>query len=88
MPKVIPMRLKEMRSQVQEELNHIPGWPKEPQNQLRMLYWSARMKSLGKKAEGNKTAFEVLQECIEFLRHADPKLEFAYDKTFFRRKAK
>jgi hypothetical protein len=81
------MRLEDMRAQVQAELEHIPGWPKEPQNKLRMLYWSNRMRSLGKKAERNQSALAVLQECIEFLRKADPHLEFQYDKAFFKAKS-
>ena len=81
------MRLEEMRAQVQAELEHIPGWPKEHQNKLRMLYWSSRMRSLGKKAERNQSALAVLQECIEFLRNADPNLEFQYDKAFFKAKS-
>jgi hypothetical protein len=78
------MRLTDMRSQVRMELAHITDWPKPQQSELRMLYWLRRMHGLGKKAQGNKTAFKVLQECIERLKQDYPDFEFQYDGAFFR----
>jgi len=79
-----------MREKVLEELEHIPSTPK-PQKDLRMIYWSRRMHSLGKKAEGNKSARQVLDECVNFLREYGGSFllkgsdyEFLYDKDFFK----
>lgn len=52
-----------------------------------MLYWMARMNSLGKKAKGEKTAAEVLQKQIEHVGKDHPGVEFRYDKEFFKGKA-
>ena len=78
-----------MRDQVKEELGHIPSSPK-PQKDLRMVYWSQRMHSLGKKAVSTKSARQVLDECISYLRENGgtftPKCsnhEFLYDKKYF-----
>lgn len=71
-----------MRRNVLEELDHIPKWP-EPQGELRLIYWSRRMRSLGRKAKGRKTAKEVLMECIERLRKEYPNFEPIYDKDYF-----
>jgi len=46
-------KLKQMREKVMRELEHIPDWPK-PQKDLRMVYWSLRMHSLGKKQKLKK----------------------------------
>ncbi|MCD6559326.1 MAG: hypothetical protein J7K57_05575 [Palaeococcus sp.] len=40
-------KLKEIRGKVKEELDHIPRG-NEAQNMLRMVYWNARLNSLGK----------------------------------------
>ncbi len=78
------MRITEMRSQVRAELAHIADWPQPEQSDLRMLYWSKRMHSLGKKAERNQSAFDVLQACIEILQPDYPSVHFQYDDAFFR----
>ena len=82
------MTLKEMREQVLQELEHIPKHPKGHQSELRMVYFTARMHSLGKKSETEKTAFDVLQECMDLLRKDNPNAEFRYDQSFFQRKPK
>lgn len=78
----MPQNLKQMREIVLGELEHIPKWP-EPQRELRMVYWSRRMHSLGKKVNRQKTAMEVLQESVDFLRGDHPDFEFQYDEQFF-----
>ena len=82
------MTLKEMREQVLQEMEHIPKHPKPHQSDLRMGYFLARMHSLGKKSKTDRTAFEVLQECIEILKKTTPAAEFRFDATFFKPKAK
>ncbi|HUU18147.1 MAG TPA: hypothetical protein VMW72_13435 [Sedimentisphaerales bacterium] len=73
---------KKMREMVKEELEHIPDWP-EPQNELRMIYWTRRMHSLGKKAKSEQTAKEVLEECISDSKTKYPDFQFLYDESFF-----
>jgi len=75
-------KLKKMQEKAKEELKHIPDWP-EPQGELRMIYWTRRMRSLGKKAERKQTAKEVLEECISDLKDDYPDLQFNYDEDFF-----
>jgi hypothetical protein len=82
------MTLKEMRDQVLQELEHIPKHPKHCQSELRMSYFMSRMHSLGKKAKEEKTAFDVLQECIDHLKKEFPTADFCYDLSFFRPKTK
>jgi len=76
-------KLKEMRNKVRRELEYIPDWP-DPQNELRMLFWSKRMNSLGKKATIKKSAKEVLEECMLYLKNDYPNFEFKYDENFFK----
>jgi len=75
-------KLKLMREMVKRELKHIPRGSLI-QNELRMLYWIMRMNSLGKKTTVKKTAKEVLEDCIVYLRKDHPDSEFQYDKEFF-----
>jgi hypothetical protein len=82
------MNLKEMRAVVLGELEHIPRHPKPSQSDLRMLYFTKRMSSLGKKAEGPQTAGEVLRECIDQLAKDHPGAEFLFDREFFKRPGK
>jgi hypothetical protein len=72
-----------MQATVSGELAHIPKWPGEHQNKLRMLYNSVRRASLGRTATGAMTANEVLQECIAWLTEIHPGAEVCYDKEFF-----
>jgi hypothetical protein len=76
------MNPSDMRALVKEELNHIPPGA-EPQNMLRMAYWTLRMNSLGKRATGAKEPYDVLRAAIAHVRaqHADH--EFHYDRPFF-----
>jgi hypothetical protein len=76
------MNLQEMRTLVQQELDHISAGS-EPQNMVRMIYWTRRMNSLGKKAVGPKEARSVLQACIEDARKSYPGHQFRYDRVFF-----
>jgi len=78
----MPQKLKQMRETVLKELEHIPNSP-EPQGELRMVYWSRRMHSLGRKGDKQKTAKEVLEESIAFLKRDYPNFEFEYDEEFF-----
>ncbi len=78
-------KLAEMRNKVLSELSRIPDWPKPQQSMLRMAYWVLRMKSLGKKAEKNQTAYEVLLDCVAEWQKSYPGYEFKYDKVFFRK---
>jgi len=87
-------RLKQMREKVKKELEHIPDWP-NPQKDLRMVYWFERMHSLGKKAKIKKTAKEVLEDCIDYLKKhggvyfkKSSNYEFLYDKDFFKKESK
>jgi len=75
-------KLKKMQEQVKEELEHIPDWP-EPQNELREIYWTRRMRSLGKKAVSKQTPREVLEKCISDLKKDYPNFQFKYDEDFF-----
>lgn len=76
-------KLIEMRVKVKSELEHIPKG-NFIQNELRMFYWSDRMRSLGKKAKSEKTKEEVLRESIDFLRKDHQDFEPDYDKKFFK----
>jgi len=75
-------KLKTMQERVKEELEHIPDWP-DPQGELRMIYNTRRMRSLGKKATSKQTAKEVLKECISDLKPKHPDFQFLYDEDFF-----
>lgn len=75
-------KLKQMRQIVLKELEHIPNVP-EPQGELRMVYWSRRMHSLGRKGDRQKTAKEVLEESITSLKRDYPDYNFEYDEQFF-----
>jgi hypothetical protein len=77
------MTLKEMRDTVLEDMEHIPRHPKPAQSYLRAIYFTSRMRSLGKKAKEEQTASQVLQECIDFLKKVHPGIEFRYDQVFF-----
>lgn len=76
-------KLIEMREEVKEELKYIPKG-NLMQNELRMFYWSDRMRSLGKKAKSKKTKGEVLMESLESLKKDHPDFEPEYDKNFFK----
>ncbi len=77
------MQLAEMREKVRAELSRIPDWPEDHQSALRMMYWSLRMHSLGKKAKEKKTAFDVLQDCVRFIQERHPDYKPLYDREFF-----
>ena len=77
-------KLRQMREIVLRELEHIPNWP-EPQGELRMVYWSRRMHSLGRKVNRQKTAKEVLGESIASLSGDYPDFNFEYNEQFFNR---
>lgn len=77
------MRLPEMRAKVRNELAHIPDWP-APQRELRMVYWSMRMASLGRKRQVVGTALDVVRQSIDALQPHHPDHMFQYDDAFFR----
>jgi len=74
-------KLKEIRGKVKEELDHIPRG-NEAQNMLRMVYWNARLNSLGKKPR-----FRSKEECLNYaiglVRETYPEFEPQYDREFF-----
>ena len=74
-----------MRKQVQEEMMYIPRGD-GTQNTLRQLYWTFRMRSLGKKPfeYKGKTKEEVLKSCITMIQEEEPDFEPKYDKTVFK----
>lgn len=78
------MSASEMRTLVQQEMDHIPRWPKETQSELRMTYWFWRMNSLGKKAEVANDRATVMQKCLDDLAKRHPGVEFEYDQAFFK----
>lgn len=77
-------KLKNMRKQVSDELNYIPRGD-EDQNALRQLYWTFRMRSLGKKPfeYKDKNRREILDVCILMVKEENPDFEPKYDKKFF-----
>ncbi len=75
-------KLKQMREIVLKELEYISEGPL-PQGELRQIYWTKRMHSLGKKATTKQTNKEVLESCIEYLKKDYPGFEFEYDEFFF-----
>ena len=79
------LKLKDMRKQVQDEINYIPRGDNN-QNTLRQLYWTLRMKSLGKKPfeYKGKTKEEILEICIKMIQEEEPDFEPKYDKTVFK----
>lgn len=82
------MDVKQMRAIVAEELKHIPKHPKPIQGELRMVYQTLRMNSLGKKAEREKTARDVLLEAVKTVKTANPAAKLEYGKEFFAAKPK
>lgn len=75
-------KLKQMREIVLKELEYISKEP-IPQRELRQIYWTKRMHSLGKKATTNQSNKEVLENCIANLKIDYPNFEFKYDGKFF-----
>lgn len=80
---MVNSKLEQMRGKVLAELKHIPQWPGH-QGELRMQYWSLRMRSLGKRVKIRKSAKEVLDECITDLGSQYPDVEFEYNGDFFK----
>ena len=78
----MPTKLKQMRECVLNELNNISKGPL-PQGELRAIYWTKRMHSLGKKTTSTQTAREILDKCIAYLKKDYPNFEFKYNKEFF-----
>lgn len=78
------MSLPEMRELVQQEMDHLPRWPKAQQSILRLLYWSLRMNSMGKRAVVANDRSAVLRKCLDDLAKDHPGKEFDYDKAFFK----
>jgi len=79
------LKLRSMRKQVQKEIEDIPRGDSD-QNTLRQLYWTYRMRSLGKKPfeYRGKTKEEILRICITMIQEEEPDFEPKYDKTVFR----
>ena len=74
-------KLAEMRELVLQEMDHLPRWPKEQQSHLRLVYWTLRMNSLGKKADVPNDRSQVLQRCLESLAKEHLGVEFKYDEA-------
>jgi len=79
------LKLRSMRKQVQKEIEDIPRGDSD-QNTLRQLYWTYRMRSLGKKPfeYRGKTKEEILRICIMMIQEEEPDFEPKYSKTVFR----
>jgi len=60
------MKLMEMRAKVRKELESFPKGD-EDQNMFRMVFWTLRMNSLGKKPK-YKTKDEVIRAAIKTVR--------------------
>ena len=75
-------KLKAMRQKVLKELEHIPKG-NNAQNELRLIYFNRRMHSLGRKANEEKTAKDVLIESIALIKEDYPNFEPRYDREFF-----
>jgi hypothetical protein len=76
------VKLTDMRSKVRAELAHIPDWP-QPQRELRMVYWSRRMASLGAKRREEGTPLEIVRRCIAQLEPDHAGHRFEYDELYF-----
>jgi hypothetical protein len=76
------MTRKEMNEIVAKELEGIPD-NNQPQKMLRMIYTAARRSSLGKNAEGPKTAMEVLEYSLAFVRKDHPDAQLSHNGAFF-----
>lgn len=75
-------KLGKMREKVKQELEHIPG--NDPaQKELRMVYWMARMHSLGKKSQDDLSREDVLRESVKAVKEDFPEFRPDYDKRFF-----
>jgi hypothetical protein len=77
-----------MTAQVAAELDHIPKWPGEYQNELRLLYNAVRRASLGKTVATKRSAGEVMQDCLARMERIHPGAQFNYDKGYFEEAAK
>jgi len=75
------MKLNQMRECVLNELNYISKGPL-PQGELRVMYWTKRMHSLGKKAISTQTAREVLDKYITYLKKTILILSLNTTKSF------
>ncbi|SNQ60659.1 hypothetical protein [Candidatus Methanoperedens nitratireducens] len=75
-------KLKEMREQVKEEMEHIPrGNPL--QNMLRLYYQPLRMNSLGKKSQIDATKEDILLQSIDAVKEEHPEFTPQYNSKFF-----
>ncbi len=83
----MPSKLKEIREQVKEELEHIPRG-NQPQNELRMFYWPLRMNSLGKKSQNNDSKEQVLKKSIESVKKDYPEFVPQFNQSFFKLRMK
>jgi hypothetical protein len=75
-------KLRKMRETVHEELKHVPRGSLE-QNMFRALYESARMNSMGKKAQSPDSKEAVLKACLDHYKKTNPDFEPQYDGQFF-----
>ena len=75
-------KLGKMRERVKLELERIPG-DNPAQKELRMVYWMARMHSLGKKSHDNLSREDVLRESVKAVKEDFPDFKPNYDKRFF-----
>lgn len=76
-------KLKEMREQVKDEMNHIPRGD-NAQNELRMIYWPLRMNSLGKKGKTDETRESILKKAIDEVKKSYHDFKPQYDSQFFK----
>jgi hypothetical protein len=77
------MTQQELNKHVDDELKHIPDWPREHQGPLRAIYNAKRRASLGKNAKIRRSAKEVIEECVARIKQWHPGAEVHYDKEYF-----
>ena len=77
------MKQPDLIATIDEELGHVPKYPKDHQSELRMYYNLARRISLGKKAERERTRQEVMRRCVEDLKARHPDYEPSFDREYF-----
>ncbi len=77
------LTLAAMRELVLDEMEYIPRRPKEQQSRLRLIYWSMRMNSLGKKGEIPNDKHAVMKQCLAEPKKLHPDEEYVFDREYF-----
>jgi len=75
------MKLTEIKSQVEEDMKHIPrGIKGSSQNMLRVFYNDMRMHDLAKTAKSKK---ETLKQAIDNVKKDNPDFVPKYNRNYF-----